>query len=459
MRSSEALRESGQPPVKFLPAPVGIEAPFESWGRYPQAHQRLLPVGWRSDPLQLPEEGNVLAVGLGRSYGDSCLNDGGTLLTTRFLRRWIDFDSEAGVVRCEAGVSLEEILAVAVPRGWFLPVTPGTQFVTVGGAIANDVHGKNHHVAGTFGRFVRAFELLRSDGSRRVCSPTQNVELFSATIGGLGLTGLITWAEIALQPAPNAWVDTESIRFRNLEEFFALSAESVEWPYSVAWVDCFAKGDNLGRGLFSRGRHAAPIDGAPRKPATRSLSVPFDAPAFLLNGLTLRAFNVAYYRKQLSRVARARVHYRPFFYPLDAIHRWNRLYGKRGLLQWQCVVPTDSQAIRRILEDISRSGEGSFLAVLKTFGNVRSPGLLSFPRPGVTLALDFPNRGTPTFALLDRLDAIVREHLGALYPAKDARMSPETFRAGFPNWEKLAALADPRFSSSFWRRVTRLTSR
>lgn len=447
------MREA-TPLALLKPAPVGAEAPFESWGRYPKARQRLLPLTWRSDPLPLPERGPVLAVGLGRSYGDSCLNDGGTLLTARSLNRWIDFDAAAGVVRCEAGVSLQEILALAVPRGWFLPVTPGTQFVTVGGAIANDVHGKNHHVAGTFGRFVRAFELLRSDGSRLRCTPAQNAELYSATIGGLGLTGLITWAEVALQPAPNAWVETESIRFGGLEEFFALSAESADWPYSVAWVDCFAKGARLGRGVFSRGRHAAPMEGAPRKPSRTALSVPFDAPGFLLNGLALKAFNLAYYRKQLERGACARMHYRPFFYPLDAVGHWNRLYGKRGLLQWQCVVPSDSKAIRRILEDISRSGEGSFLAVLKTFGAVPSPGLLSFPRPGVTLALDFPNRGERTFALLDRLDVIVREHAGALYPAKDARMSGATFRAGFPNWEKLAALADPRFSSSFWRRVT-----
>lgn len=431
-----------------------MEAPFESWGRYPHAQQRLLPLTWRSDPLELPAEGPVLAVGLGRSYGDSCLNDGGTLLTARSLRRWIDFDTEAGVVRCEAGVSLEELLALAVPKGWFLPVTPGTQQVTVGGAIANDVHGKNHHVAGTFGCFVRAFELLRSDGSRRVCTPTQEPELFSATIGGLGLTGLITWAELSLQPAPNAWVEAESIRFKNLDEFFALNQESGGWPYSVAWVDCFAKGARLGQGLYSRGRHAEPFDGATRKVARGSLTVPLDAPGFLLNGLSLKAFNFAYYRRQLSKISRARLHYRPFFYPLDVVGRWNRLYGTRGLLQWQCVVPSDSQAIRRILEDISRSGEGSFLAVLKTFGDVRSPGLLSFPRPGVTLALDFPNRGPRTFALLDRLDGIVREHAGALYPAKDARMSGVTFRAGFPGWEKLAALADPRFSSSFWRRVT-----
>ena len=440
--------------VDVPPAPVGVEAPFESWGRYPHAQQRLLPVTWRSDPLALPKEGPVLAVGLGRSYGDSCLNDGGTLLTARSLRRWIDFDADTGVVRCEAGVSLEEILALAVPKGWFLPVTPGTQLVTVGGAIANDVHGKNHHVAGTFGCFVRAFELLRSDGSRRVCTPTQEPALFAATLGGLGLTGLITWAELALQPAPTAWVESESIRFGSLDEFFALNQASSDWPYSVAWVDCFAKGAKLGRGLYSRGRHAAPFEGASRRVARGMIPVPFDAPGFLLNGLSLRAFNFAYYRKQLSKVARARIHYRPFFYPLDAVGNWNRLYGPRGLLQWQCVVPGDSQAIRRILEDISRSGEGSFLAVLKTFGDVKSPGLLSFPRPGVTLALDFPNRGPKTFALLDRLDGIVREHAGALYPAKDARMSGATFRVGFPQWEQLAALADPRFSSSFWRRVT-----
>lgn len=451
---SEALAIPGASPALVKPAPSGVEGRFESWGRYPKAHQRLLPLTWRSDPLPLPKDGPVLAVGLGRSYGDACLNDGGTLLTARGLSRWIDFDEASGVVRCEAGVSLAELLALAVPKGWFLPVSPGTQFVTVGGAIANDVHGKNHHVAGTFGRYVRAFELLRSDGSRLLCTPTENAELYAATIGGLGLTGLITWAEVALQPSPNAWMETESVRFGNLEAFFALSAESADWPYSVAWVDCLAKGAQLGRGLFSRGRHAAPFDGATRKVASGMISVPVDAPGFLLNRLTVQAFNALYYRKQRAKVLEARVHYRPFFYPLDALGHWNRLYGKRGLLQWQCVVPVGTDAIRRILEEISRAGEGSPLAVLKTFGEVASPGLLSFPRPGVTLALDFRNRGSRTLALLDRLDAIVREHQGALYPAKDARMSGATFRQGFPQWERLAALADPRFSSSFWRRVT-----
>lgn len=429
-------------------------ARFDSWGRYPRARQTVLPLQWRSDPLP-PAEATVLPRGLGRSYGDSCLNDGGVLLSTSGLSRLIAFDRETGLLRCEAGVSLDEIIDFAVPQGWFLPVTPGTRFVTLGGAIANDVHGKNHVHDGTFGRFVRSFELLRSDGSRMRCSPTENEPWFAATIGGLGLTGLITWAELQLRPIHNPFIQAETIRFGGLDEFYEINdASERDYLYTVSWIDVLAKGRSLGKGLYIRGNHAAPIPGGmPPLRKGPDVGVPFDAPGFLVGAWSTGIFNFAYYRKQLRRVKSGLTTFNPFFYPLDAVKNWNRLYGRRGFLQWQCVVPKESGAVHPLLREIVRSREASPLVVFKTFGDKASPGLLSFPRPGVTLALDFPNKGKRTFALLDRLDAIVREAGGAIYPAKDARMSPETFRTSFPGLEAFSAFVDPAFSSSFWRRV------
>ncbi|AKU89942.1 FAD-binding oxidoreductase [Vulgatibacter incomptus] len=427
-------------------------ADHESWGRFPKASQRALPVQWRGDSLPA-SDATLLPHGLGRSYGDSCLNDGGALLATRGLSRLISFDRAGGVIRCEAGVSLSEILDLVVPAGWFLPVTPGTKFVTVGGAIANDVHGKNHVADGTFGRFVRSLELLRSDGTRLVCSPEQNAEWFQATIGGLGLTGLVTWAEFQLRPIHNPFIEAQTVRFGGLDEFFSLNDESErDYVYTVAWIDILATGKHLGRGIYHRGNHAAPFpDGPPPVRRPRKLTVPFDFPGFLVNPLTVRAFNFAYYNQQLRKVKSANTEFEPFFYPLDKVLRWNRVYGRRGFLQWQCVVPPE--AARPILAEIARSREGSPLVVFKTFGSKASPGLLSFPRPGATLAIDFRNRGEKVFALLDRLDALVRESGGAIYPAKDARMSGETFRRSFPKLDEFSRFVDPRFSSSFWRRV------
>lgn len=433
---------------------------FQSWGRYPPARQSILQLRWASDALPLPATGGVtlLPYGQGRSYGDSCLNDGGTLLLTQGLDRFIHFDRDGGLLRCEAGVTLAEILRLIIPQGWFLPVTPGTQFVSVGGAIANDVHGKNHHRAGTFGCHVTRFELLRSDGRRLVCSPQENAEWFAATVGGLGLTGLITWAEIRLRPIANPFIATETIRFANLDEFFELSAAAeADYEYTVAWLDCLASGRRFGRGLFMRGNHAAQqLSGLPPVSKPKNRPFPFDAPNWMLNNLSIRAFNLAYYHRQRSKTASSLSHFAPFFYPLDAILAWNRIYGRRGFLQYQCVVPDDSghTVIRSILEKIVASGQGSFLSVLKTFGDVPSPGLLSFPRKGVTLALDFPMRGAGTLELLNELDVIVRQAGGAVYPAKDARMSPESFQAYYPRWQEFSQYIDPEFSSSFWRRVT-----
>ncbi|HEX8436022.1 FAD-binding oxidoreductase [Archangium sp.] len=437
---------------------------LQSWGRYPHVEeQRMLPVTWASDSLPVPADGGtLLPYGQGRSYGDSCLNAGGALLTTTRLDRFLAFDPATGVLRCESGVTLDAILRLVSWQGWFLPVTPGTKFVSVGGAIANDVHGKNHHRAGTFGRHVRRFELVRSDGSRRVCSPEENPDYYEATIGGLGLTGLITWAEIQLRRMSNPYILQETIPFTNLDGFLSLAHESEQdFEFTVAWIDSLGKGKTLGKGLFYRGNHAPPqFDAVPlsRSHLSRNgggLAVPFDLPGFALNRLSVSAFNFLYYNRQRGRSSEGLIHYDPFFYPLDSIHRWNRIYGHRGFMQFQCFVPvndTGVTALREIL-DRARSELPSFLTVLKMFGDVPSPGWMSFPRRGVTLALDFANRGERTYKLLEELDRVTRQSGGRVYPAKDARMSPESFAAYYPERERFARYVDPAFSSSFWRRV------
>ncbi|MBL4703892.1 MAG: FAD-binding oxidoreductase, partial [Flavobacteriales bacterium] len=273
--------------------------------------------------------------------------------------------------------------------------------VTLGGALANDVHGKNHHVAGTFGRYVTQFEMMRSDGTRLLCSPTENADYFAATIGGLGLTGFIVWVEISLKKVENSAVDVENIKYNSLSEFFTLSEESADdYEYTVAWVDCLAKGEQTGRGHFTRANHTKA--GIKPKKSKVSLSVPIDPPLSLINSLTLKVFNSLYYNRQKEQRVCSTQHYDPFFYPLDAIKNWNRVYGPKGFLQFQCVVPPEhgEAAIREILDRIAAANRGSFLAVLKLFGDVPSPGLLSFPRPGATLALDFPYEGDKTLALL-----------------------------------------------------------
>jgi FAD/FMN-containing dehydrogenase len=432
---------------------------YPSWNHNPPVRsQAVHRPAWRDEPLPATGGTPLLPRGLGRSYGDCCLNDGGILIDTRSLDHFIELDASAGRLRCEAGVSLAAVLEQIVPRGLFLPVSPGTKYVTVGGAIANDIHGKNHHRAGTFGRHVLRFELLRSTGARVVCEPTgDHADLFRATIGGLGLTGLVTWAEFRLERVPGPWIARETIAFDRLDDYFEIAeASDREFPYTVAWIDCMARGRELGRGVLFRGDFArAPGRNDHPLPRGPRIGVPFDAPEALLNRFVISTFNRGYYRLASRRSRRELVPYERFFYPLDGIAHWYRLYGKRGFFQFQCVVPHagSRDAVRELLRETASASQGSFLAVLKLFGDLESPGILSFPRAGVTLALDLPNRGTRTLALLDRLDAVVRSARGRAYPAKDARMSRETFQAYYPRWRELEALVDPAFSSSFWRRV------
>ena len=354
---------------------------FESWGRYPKHAAEVRPLFWREDfPLSVAPDTKMLAVGMGRSYGDVCLLQHGTLLQTPNLDRLISFDSQTGRLRCEAGVTLAEILDFAVPRGWFLPVSPGTKYVTVGGAIANDIHGKNHHVAGTFGLHTPCFELVRSDGTQVVCSAADNPEWYSATIGGMGLTGLISWAEVQMRPIVSRHIRYRSTKFVGLEEFVALSKASSHTEYSVAWIDCVARGRNFARGIFMQGEHDE--NPGPLTPLSKAkVALPFDLPAMALNRASIGAFNTLYYHKQMSKQRSGLVDYEPFFYPLDRILQWNRLYGRQGLLQFQCVLPwaSDTAGMTQLLKAITASGLASFLAVIKVFGDAVSPGMMSFP--------------------------------------------------------------------------------
>ncbi|WP_238734879.1 FAD-binding oxidoreductase [Rhodopseudomonas infernalis] len=428
------------------------------WGRTPRLAMRAARPAFRDELGGLIRTGaaddhGVLAVGMMRSYGDSCLNGDGSVIEMSGLDHLISFDRQTGVIKAEAGVTLDEILRVAIPAGYFLPVTPGTKFVTLGGALANDVHGKNHHHAGTFGRWVRQFTLARTDGSERVVGRDDTSGLFAATIGGLGLTGVITRVTLELMPIASSRIDLQTVPFGKLSEFFSLAAESEpSHDYTVAWIDCLAQGSKLGRGIFTRARHS--LDGELRVSDKKGPSIPVEAPGFLLNRLSLAAFNEAYYRIA-GRPRATSSCYDPFFYPLDAIGGWNRLYGRLGFYQYQSVVPAAvaEVATTAMLQTIAAAGQGSFLAVLKTFGDVPSPGLLSFPMQGTTLALDFANRGRSTLSLLDKLDAIVREAGGRLYPAKDGRLPPAMFRAGYRALDQFTPHMDPGLSSTFWRRM------
>jgi FAD/FMN-containing dehydrogenase len=431
-----------------------------SWGRYPPNPQVAISCDW-TDQLQsilLEKDAEVcstLAFGNGRSYGDSCLALTDQVVHTKRLNRLISADWNTGVIVAQAGASLDEILSVCVEHGWFLPVTPGTKFATLGGAVANDVHGKNHLHAGTFGSHVLSLKLIRSDEPSFVCSATERSADFFLTIGGLGLTGIIEWVCIKLIKIESSQIDCVNYKFSSLDEFFSLSEElDVVNQYSVAWIDCSSTGRSLGRGIYSVGSHSN--QGSLKYLGQVKLKVPLTLPFSPMNRFTLKAFNTLYFSKQIQRVQKAVVAYDAFFYPLDSILEWNRLYGKRGFQQYQCVLPRDSskEGIRSLLTAIADSGSGSFLAVLKRFGPHKSQGVLSFPMEGFTLALDFPQKGNETSQLFAQLDAIVLANAGRLYPAKDAHMSAKLFQATYPNWAQLEAVRDPMLISKFWKRVT-----
>ncbi len=426
-----------------------------AWGRLSADAHKVVTL-W--DPCQITREIQAscpgIARGNGRSYGDVCLNPGGVLWHTIGLDHLINWDPCTGVLGCEAGVLLRDIQRTFVPQGWMLSVTPGTQLVTVGGAIANDVHGKNHHALGSFGDHVQRLWLVRSDGAQIECGPTKEAHWFAATVGGMGLTGLIVRAELQLRRIVGPWMDTETIPYHGLDEFCALADSSeAEWEHTVSWIDCLAGDAAKIRGIFMRANFSAAQQGP--RPREGDRRVPFTPPISLVNCWTLRPLNYLYYQSQCWKAGRALLHFEPFSYPLDRLLEWNRMYGAKGFYQYQSVVPpsTARDATSVMLREISRSGEGSFLAVLKTFGQRNAPGMLSFSRPGMTLALDFPNRDERTLRLFERLDAIVLEAGGALYPAKDARMSRRMFEAGYPRLSEFLPLRDAGMTSAMSRRL------
>jgi decaprenylphospho-beta-D-ribofuranose 2-oxidase len=428
-----------------------VQRRVEGWGRFPVVTSEVARPETRAElRAAVAESGAVIPHGLGRSYGDAAFVKDGRVVMTRRLDRMLAFDAQTGWLEAEAGVSYEDLLRVFVPRGYFPPVTPGTKFVTLGGALACDVHGKNHHVDGSLSNHVRSFDLLLASGEVRRVTRESDPDLFGATVGGMGLTGIVLSLELKLTPIASPWIEMESVRVEDLDHFFAVSAESSDFTHTVSWIDCVTRGRAMGRGIFMRGRHAAPgVVGqtglADRAMALAApfLDVPLDGPDWLLNQATIKAFNATYFHRHPRGTQRVVQHYEPFFYPLDAVRHWNRIYGKRGFLQYQMVLPKDPdhRAIRAILDAITRSGFGSFLAVIKEFGPTDN-GWLSFPKPGVTLALDFPNHGADLLALMDRLDAITLEAEGRVYLGKDARLGRDTFRRMYPGWERWKAVRD-----------------
>lgn len=432
-----------------------------SWGNFFKNPQKIKRFDSK-DVVALSATGTtILPYGNGRSYGDSCLNSNGILLDMSSANKFISFNPKTGVLCCEAGVLLLDILETFTPQGWTLPTTPGTAYVSVGGAIANDVHGKNHHKVGSFGHFVKALTLLRTDGTTLICSETENADYFKATIAGLGLTGIILQAEIQLVKMDNAYIKQTTRPMKNVEHFLKLSEDALlrEDDYIVAWVDYTAEGENLGQGVFITG-NPVNIANTPslkvkfNKPSY--FSIPFTPPFSLINKWSITAFNWLYMFKNARSKNTRNVHFYPFFYPLDGLKNWNRLYGTQGFVQYQCVFPLENakEILKNILTTIQKSQQGSFLTVLKVMGDKEGAGILSFSRRGVTFAIDFPFHMKETTLLLEKLDAIVMHAGGAIYPAKDSRMSKNVFQQSFKNWKDILQYKDPNISSDFWRRVT-----
>ena len=403
------------------------------------------------------DRAKCLVIGNLRSYGDEVLSVDGHYVQTTRCNRLIAIDAERDTLTAECGISIDAIQRRIEPLGYELPVTPGTAFLTLGGAIANDVHGKNHHIAGTFGCHVERFELARSSGEVLQCSADENADWFGATIGGMGLTGAITRATIRLRRAPTPWLQVQSQRFENLDGFFAIDERlGGANEYTVAWIDCLAKGKSLGRGIYSVANPAPPGEAATRPPPRSAgfrASIALQLPVSPVNRVTLSLMNSIYYRSYQPKLRR--IHYKQWLYPLDAIGHWNRLYGPNGFRQFQCVVPPPHarQAIGDMLATIASVGEGSFLAVLKNFGQVGSPGLMSFPMPGTTLALDFANRGVHTEALLMKLHQITAAAGGRLYAAKDGCSPAESLARGYLNFARFRPMIDPGMGSVFAQRL------
>lgn len=405
-----------------------------NWGYYPIIDAEVFEEKYVSNIIDATQKTeNIIAKGNGRCYGDSSLN--ATIFSTLKLNKILSLDANRGIISCQSGVLLSDILSVIVPKGFFLPVTPGTKFITVGGAVAADIHGKNHHADGCFSRHIIQMTILESNGKQTICSPLQNASLFWNTCGGMGLTGIILEITFNLKKIESSYISQKSLKAKNLEEIMNYFEEHEHYTYSVAWIDCLAKGENIGKSILMLGEHAElnVLNEKEKKSPLyfndkTKLNVPFHFPSFTLNSLTINAFNFLYYNKQFKKEINNIVHYEPFFYPLDAILNWNKIYGKNGFTQYQFVLPIESgkKGLEEILRAIANSGEGSFLAVLKLFGEADKEAIMSFPKRGYTLALDF-KISEKVFKLLDQLDEIVLNYGGRLYLAKDVRMKAEFF--------------------------------
>lgn len=418
---------------------------ISGWGRYPVVDARIeRPSTYAEAGLLLDRKEAVprIARGMGRSYGDSAL--AGNVVEMRRLDHFLHFDESTGALRCSAGVTLADILSVFVPRGWTLPVVPGTRYVSVGGAIASDVHGKNHHRSGCFSEYVDELVLLTGDGMTRACSRGSHADLFQATCGGLGLTGIVLEACIRLVRINSTLIEQTTYKAASLDEALDLFDTHHAATYSVAWIDCLATGKAMGRSLVMTGEPSAEAMPAGRmaSPSAAALGVPVEMPSALLNRYSIQAFNTLYYQRVREAQTRQQVPYEKFFFPLDGIDGWNRLYGKNGFVQYQFVLPkaAGKQAMKAILQRITASRRGSFLAVLKALGP-HNGNLLSFPLEGHTLALDFKMEAG-VLALLDELDAMVNDHGGRVYLAKDARMSAAAFRSQYSRWEAFQAIRE-----------------
>ncbi|MFY7815130.1 MAG: FAD-binding protein [Chryseobacterium taeanense] len=398
-----------------------------NWGNYPIVEKEM-----RSDDSFLKikdfvlNNNEVIARGNGRCYGDASLGE--HIFSTKKLNKFISFDRLNGIIECESGVLLSDVLEITVPQGYFLYVTPGTKFISVGGAIASDVHGKNHHMEGCFSEYVIEFKLMIENGDIITCSREENQDKFWATIGGMGLTGIILTAKFRLKNIQTAYIRQESIKAENLDEIFRLFEESENWTYTVAWIDCLQKGKNIGRSILMRGEHAFQQE-LPQHLKEKPLrlkkkfepTVPFYFPGFVLNALTVKIFNFFYFKKQSKKEVTNIIDYETFFYPLDFVKDWNKIYGKSGFIQYQMMIPkqTGKEGMKKILETIANSGNGSFLAVLKLYGKENPQAYNSFPFEGYSLALDF-KVNSKLKKLIDQLDDIVEEYNGRIYLTKDS---------------------------------------
>lgn len=417
-----------------------------NWGNYPKIESEVRSFSFEGQLGELVKNtDHFIPRGNGRCYGDASL--AAHTLSTLQYKRILSFDREMGIFECQSGITLDKILEVTVPAGWFLPVTPGTKFITVGGAVGSDVHGKNHHVEGSFSQHIIEMDVMVADGTVLRCSPQELPDLFEATCGGMGLTGVVMRVKFRLKKIETAYVKQKQLKARNLEEMIHFFEAYKHYTYSMAWLDCLTKGDAFGRGILIVGEHARldELSSRQRKkplaiPSKPGITFPFNLPSWALNTFTVKAFNFLYYGKNFRKEINNVVSYEPFFYPLDAILHWNRGYGKKGFVQYQFVLPLSAkQGLVDILQRIGEEGMGSFLVVLKVFG--RQESMISFPQEGYTLALDFPVR-KGLFEFLDELDGIVLKYGGRLYLSKDARMKPEVLEQGYPGLDKFRDIVE-----------------